>query len=323
MKSTTEVAVQRRYVQFAWSVLVYTILVILWGAYVRASSSGAGCGQHWPLCNGRVIPQATQVQTLVEFSHRMTSGISVVLTVALLVWARRIFPPGHLARRGATLTLIFLVIESLLGAGLVLFDLVGHNTSVARVTASGIHLVNTLLLVGVITLTAWWAGGGRAIRLRGQGAVGWMLGIGVLAVLALGATGAMTALSDTLFPSESLSAGIAQDFNPTAHFLERLRFWHPTLAIATGVYLLVISQILSQQRPSEGTRLGATLLLLLFLAQLGVGAINLFMLTPITLQIIHLLLADLVWVALVLLSAATLSGAAPEVGSQPAFAAAD
>ena len=314
---------QRRYTQFAWGVLAYNILVILWGAYVRASGSGAGCGQHWPLCNGQVIPRAEQVQTLVEFAHRITSGISLILAVALLVWALRIFPQGHLARRGAKLTMIFIVIESLLGAGLVLFQLVNHNTSAARAVASGVHLVNTLLLVGAITLTAWWAGGGQAIRLRGQGAAGWMLGVGVLAVLALGATGAITALGDTLFPSESLGAGFAEDLNPTAHFLIRLRFWHPALAIATGIYLLVISQILSRQRPSQGAQLGATLLLLLFLAQLGVGAINLALLAPITLQIIHLLMADLVWVALVLLSAATLSGDAPEAGAQRAFAAAN
>ncbi len=314
---------QRRYTQFAWGVLAYNILVILWGAYVRASGSGAGCGQHWPLCNGQIIPRAEQVQTLVEFSHRITSGIAALLTVALLVWARRIFPPGHLARRGATLTLIFIVIESLLGAGLVLFQLVNNNTSVARAVASGIHLVNTLLLVGTITLTAWWAGGGQNIRLRGQGAASWMLAIGVLAVLALGATGAITALGDTLFPSASLSAGIAQDLDPTAHFLVRLRFWHPALAIVSGIYLLVIGQILSRQRPNDGTRLGATLLLLLFLAQLGIGAINLAMLAPIPLQIIHLLMADVVWVALVLLSAATLSADAPGTDPQPAFATAD
>jgi heme A synthase len=313
---------QRRYTQFAWWVLAYNILVILWGAYVRASGSGAGCGQHWPLCNGQVIPKAEHIQTLVEFAHRITSGISALLAVALLVWALRIFPKGHLARRGAKLTVIFIVIESLLGAGLVLFQLVNHNTSAARAVASGIHLVNTLLLVGAITLTAWWAGGGRDIRLRGQGAVGWMLGVGVLAVLALGATGAITALGDTLFPSASLSAGIAQDLDPTAHFLVRLRFWHPALAVASGIYLLVIGQILSRQRPSNGTRLGATLLLLLFLVQLGVGSINLAMLAPITLQIIHLLMADLVWVALVLLCAATLAVELPEATTQPAFAAA-
>ncbi|NTV63638.1 MAG: heme A synthase [Oscillochloris sp.] len=312
---------QQRFTRFAWSVLAYNIVVILWGAYVRASGSGAGCGRHWPLCNGQVIPRAEQVQTLVEFTHRITSGAAGILTLIMLIWALRAFPKGHMARRGATLTVFFIVIESLLGAGLVRFQLVAGNTSVARAIAGGIHLINTLLLVGAITLTAWWASSGRAIRLRGQGAPAWMLGIGVLAVLSLGASGAITALGDTLFPTNSLSAGIAQDFDPSSHFLLRLRFWHPTLAISTGIYLLVISQILHRIRPSQGTRLGATLLLLLFVAQLGVGSINMILLAPITLQIIHLLLADMVWVALVLLCAETLAVEAPEGASQPVLVA--
>lgn len=314
---------QRRYTQFVWGVLAYNILVILWGAYVRASFSGDGCGQHWPLCNGQLIPHAEQTKTLVEFAHRVSSGIAAILTVVMLVWARRIFPKGHLARLGAKLTIIFIVIESLLGAGLVLFKLVAGNTSAARAAAGGVHLINTLLLLGAITLAAWWAGGGRAIRLRGQGSVGWMLGAGVVAVLMLGATGAITALGDTLFPVDSLQAGIAQDLDPTAHFLIRLRFWHPVLSIATGVYLLVVSQIISRLRPSAGTRMGATVLLLLFVAQLGVGSINLALLAPIPLQIIHLFMADLVWVALVLLCANTLAAAAPEPSSQQVFAAAN
>jgi heme A synthase len=314
---------QRRFTQFAWGFLAYNILVILWGAYVRASGSGAGCGQHWPLCNGQVIPRAEHIQTLVEFAHRITSGLSAILAVVMLFWALRAFPRGHLARLGARLTMVFIVIESLLGAGLVLFQLVAHNTSAARATAGGIHLVNTLLLVGAITLTAWWAQGGGAIRLRGQGPAGALLGLGVIAVLALGATGAITALGDTLFPTGSLSAGLAQDLDPTAHFLIRLRVWHPALAIATGIYLLGISQIISRRRPSQGTRLGATLLLLLFVAQLGVGSVNLALLAPIAMQIIHLLLADLVWVALVLLCAATLAVEQPQRASQHSFVAAD
>jgi len=314
---------QQRFTRFAWGVLAYNILVILWGAYVRASFSGDGCGQHWPLCNGQVIPQASQVKTLVEFAHRLSSALSIILIVVMLVWAFRAFPKGHMARRGATLTIIFIVTESLLGAGLVLFRLVAGNTSIERAVAGGIHLINTLLLVGAITLTAWWAGGGRGIRLRGQGAATWMLGIGVVAVLFLGASGAITALGDTLFRTDSLSAGIAQDFDPNAPFQVQLRIWHPVLSIATGIYLLVISQILNRTRPSQGTKIGATLLLLLFVAQLAVGSVNLYLMAPIPLQIIHLLLADLVWVALVLLSAATLGGESPEQTSQPVLAAAD
>jgi heme A synthase len=314
---------QQRFTRFAWGVLAYNILVILWGAYVRASFSGDGCGQHWPLCNGQVIPQASQVKTLVEFAHRISSALSIILIVVMLVWAFRAFPKGHMARRGATLTIIFIVTESLLGAGLVLFRLVAGNTSIERAVAGGIHLINTLLLVGAITLTAWWASGGRGIRLRGQGATAWMLGIGVVAVLLLGASGAITALGDTLFRTDSLGAGVAQDFDPNAHFLVRLRIWHPVLSIATGVYLLVIGQILNRTRPSQGTKIGATLLLLLFVAQLAVGSVNLYLMAPIPLQIIHLLLADLVWVALVLLSAATLGVESPEQTSQPVLAAAD
>jgi len=51
----------------AWGVLAYSILVILWGAYVRISFSGDGCGDHWPLCHGEVIPTAPSVKTLIEF----------------------------------------------------------------------------------------------------------------------------------------------------------------------------------------------------------------------------------------------------------------
>ncbi|EFO81117.1 protoheme IX farnesyltransferase [Oscillochloris trichoides DG-6] len=298
---------QQRFARFAWSVLAYNILVILWGAYVRATGSGAGCGSHWPLCNGEVIPRAEEVETLVEFMHRTTSGLALLMVVGMLIWALRLFPKGHLARLGASWSMILIIVESLLGAGLVVFGLVAGNTSVARSLAGGIHLINTLLLLGAITLTAWWAGGGAAIRLRGQGSIGWMLGVAVLAVLGLGATGAMTALGDTLFPSDSLRAGLAQDFDPTAHFLVRLRVWHPLLAAATGVYLLVISQIIARQRPSREARMANLALLLLFLAQLGIGTINLVLMAPILLQIIHLLLADLVWVVLVVLSALALA----------------
>lgn len=301
----------RRYTQFAWGVLAYNIFVILWGAYVRASGSGAGCGRHWPLCNGEVVPRAPQLETMIEFAHRITSGLAAIGVFVLFIWAWRIFPQGHLARRGAAITLVFIIIESLLGAGLVLFGLVAGNTSLARAIVGGIHLINTLLLLGAITLTAWWAGGGAAIRLRGQGRVTWMLLIGLVAVLGLGASGAMTALGDTLFPSDSLQSGFAQDFDPSAHFLVRLRIWHPIAAIITGIYLLLIGQIISRIRPGVGTQRAATLLILLFVAQLGVGSINLVLLAPIALQIIHLLLADLVWVALVMLCVTALAKDVP------------
>lgn len=298
---------QRGFVRFTWGVLVYNLAVILWGAFVRATGSGAGCGRHWPLCNGQVVPRAAQVETMIEFAHRLTSGLAGLLVIAMVVWAVRAFPRGHLARRGAWLALVMILIEGLLGAGLVLLELVADNSSVARAFAMGIHLVNTLLLLGVITLTAWWGQGGGALRLRGQGLAGALLWVAVGAVIALGATGAITALGDTLFPAASLVHGIQQDLDPYAHFLIRLRVYHPILAVITGVYLVVAAQIVARQRPSQGTKVASALLILLFVAQLGVGTINIALLVPVSLQLIHLLMADLVWIALVLLAAAALS----------------
>jgi heme A synthase len=297
---------QRYFARYAWAVLAYNLLVILWGAFVRATGAGAGCGNHWPLCNGQVLPRAPQVETMIEFAHRLSSGLDGLLVLGLLVWALRAFPRGHMARRGAWLSLAFVIIEGLLGAALVKFELVVDNSSLARVVAMGVHLINTMLLIGAIALTAWWASGGGPLRLRGQGLVGRLLAIGIGAMLMLGATGAVTALGDTLFPAGSLRAGLAQDLDPTAHLLVRLRVIHPLFAILTGVYLLFSAQLIAARRPGRATQLVAAWLLLLFFAQLGLGALNLALLAPVTLQLAHLLLADLVWLGLVLLAASAL-----------------
>jgi heme A synthase len=181
-----------------------------------------------------------------------------------------------------------------------------------------IHLINTLLLLGIITLTAWWGQGGGALRLRGQGLVGVLLWTSIVAVMVLGVSGAITALGDTLFPAASLQHGIQQDLDPYAHFLIRLRIYHPILAIITGVYLIVAGQLVARRRPTEGTKLAATLLVLLFVAQLAVGALNIALLVPVPVQLIHLLMADLVWVALVLLTAAACAQPLPALVRAPA-----
>ena len=150
-----------RYAAFAWGTLLLNIFVILWGAFVRATGSGAGCGSHWPSCNGEVIPWSAQTETLIEFTHRITSGLALIAVVILLVWAMRSYPKGHVVRLGAKLSLGFLVLEALLGAGLVLFELVAYNDSGTRAVVGALHLVNTFLLLSVLTLTAWWASGGQ------------------------------------------------------------------------------------------------------------------------------------------------------------------
>jgi heme A synthase len=300
-----------RFATYAWGVLGYNLLVILWGAYVRATGSGAGCGAHWPLCDGQVIPRAAQIEQLIEFSHRLSSGLALLLVVGLLVWAWRAYPKGHIVRLGATLAMAIIVVEALLGAGLVLLQLVADNASAGRAIAIVLHLLNTFLLLAVLTLTAWWASGGAPLRLRGQGAIGWALGLAMLGVMLVGAAGAITALGDTLFPAGSLAEGLQQDLSPTSHFLVQMRVIHPILAVAVSLYILALAWALGRRHADRTAGSIAWALSGLFLIQLALGAINVALLAPVWMQLIHLLAADMLWILLVLLAAAILAQPAP------------
>ena len=299
-----------RFAPFAWGVLGYNLLVIAFGAFVRATGSGAGCGSHWPLCNGEVLPRPERIETLIEFSHRLSSGLDALLVVALAVWAWRAFEPGDPVRRpvraAATASLVFLVVEALVGAALVRYDLVVDNASTARAWVIGAHLGNTFLLLAALALTAWWAGGGAPPRLRRQGLAGWLLALGAAGLLALGMSGAVTALGDTLFPAGSLREGLSRDFSPTAHFLVRLRIVHPALALGIGLGLLAVAAAVARRRPAPEVRRWARRFVLLYGAQVVLGFVNLATAAPVGLQLPHLLLADLTWIAWVLFTAAAL-----------------
>lgn len=292
------------FAKYAWGVLAFNVAVVIWGAFVRASGSGAGCGSHWPLCNGVVIPRAPRIETIIEFAHRMTSGLSLLLVVILLLWAFRAYPRKHRVRLGASLSMAFIIMEALVGAGLVLFRWVAQNASIVP---TAVHLVNTFLLLAALTLTAWWASGGSPVGLKGQGPALWALGIGLLGVLLLGVSGAINALGDTLFPASSLVEGFQQDFSPTAHFLLRLRVWHPVIAITVGMYLIFVSGLLAMFRSDPRLKRFAIALCILFVLQLVAGLTNLVLLAPVWMQLVHLFLADMVWITLVLLTAVTLA----------------
>ncbi|MCL4297433.1 MAG: COX15/CtaA family protein [Anaerolineae bacterium] len=304
-----------RFAKFAWGVLIYNLAVILWGAYVRASGSGAGCGSHWPLCNGEVIPQTPQVATMIEFAHRLSSGLALLLVVGLIIWAFRRYPPGHAVRLGAGLSMFFMITEALVGAGLVLFELVAYDTSTARALVIALHLINTFLLLASLVLTAWWASGGKPVQFKGQSGLGWMMGLAFLAMLLLGASGAVTALGDTLFPATSLAEGLQQKFSPTAHFLVRLRLWHPLIAIAVGAYVIVVIGLVNTRLADPLARYLGRVFAVLYFVQLASGALNVVLLAPIWLQLWHLLLSDALWIALVLFAAAAFARRVQPVSS--------
>ena len=287
------------FARFAWGVLAYNVGVVLWGAYVRATGSGAGCGKHWPLCNGQVAPQSPTAATIIEFTHRATSGLDLALVALLVAWAFRAFPRRHPVRRGAVLSAAFLAMEALIGAALVLLEHVARNTSANRAYSLSTHLINTLTLLACLTLTAWWGMGQPAVRPRGAAA--WRAAISLASVMLVGVSGAIAALGDTLFPVRSLAEGLAQDFNPAANIFVRLRWLHPLIAAAGGAWLLCYAFSALARRPKARSLAAgvAGLVSLQFLA----GIANLLLRAPVWMQLVHLLLADLVWIWLVLLCA--------------------
>ena len=291
----------KRFERYVWIVLGYTIIVILWGAFVRATGSGAGCGNHWPLCNGEVIPREPLLETIIEISHRLTSGLLLIMIVVLTFFSFRLYPKGHIVRRGGVLTLVFVIIEALFGAALVLLELVAHNASLTRAFSMSLHLVNTLVLVGAITLTGMWARGIAAPDFKGRGRMLTWIIIGVMMTLLLGASGGIAALGDTLFPVTTFAEGLAQDVDMTANVLLRLRVLHPVIAIATGIVMVVVSQVIAQMNPVAGTRQASRVLLAAYVGQLALGTINMVLLAPIPIQLLHLLLADVIWIAFVVL----------------------
>jgi len=289
----------RRFVQYAWGVVLANILVIVWGAFVRATGSGAGCGDHWPLCNGEVLPRAESVETLIEFSHRLTSGLALLAVGGVLVWALRSFPKGHLVRKGAVASMVLIVIEALIGAALVLLQYVAFNVSLGRALWMTLHLVNTFLLLAALALTAWWAQGGRPLRLRGQGILGGALGAACAAMLILGMSGAVTALGDTLV----LTGGISPAEHALVATLVELRILHPIVAIATGVLVAWSAWLAMQWRPDALSQRLGRLLIGIYIAQLLIGSLNVALRAPVWLQLVHLTITTVIWLLFVLLAA--------------------
>jgi cytochrome c oxidase assembly protein subunit 15 len=301
----------RPFTRFAWSVLAVNLAVVAWGAFVRATGSGAGCGKHWPTCNGEVVPREPAVATAIEFTHRATSGIALLLVLALAAWAVRAFPRGHAARRAAWAALALMLVEALVGAGLVLFGWVAKDASPERGWVMAIHLTNTFLLLGALALVAEWSAR-PGLALAGRGPTVAAVAVAFAGVLLAGVTGAIAALGDTLFPATSFVAGLRDETGEGAPLLLRLRILHPFAAIAAGAALLVAARLALRARPEERVRRAALAVMALVALEIAVGGANVLLLAPVWLQLVHLVAADALWIALVLLAAAALApGAAP------------
>ncbi|MVN87039.1 heme A synthase [Deinococcus sp. HMF7620] len=297
--------------RLAWAALAYNVLVILWGAVVRITGAGAGCGDHWPLCNGVVLPQSPELHTVIEFSHRLTSGLSGLLAIGLVALAFQTTPKGHPARFGALLSLGLIILEGLVGGVQVLLGLTADSTDPARGFVQGVHLANTFLLLGALLLTALWASGAPRLRLRAQGLVGAWSGVGLLLLLLLGMAGAVTALGDLLFlPADGSTplATVKRDFGPAAGLIENLRVVHPMLAVMTSAFLVWLGTFLRRERPGTEVHRWSGALWALIGAQMVAGFANVALKAPGWMQLTHLLLACALWLVTALLVFHALTG---------------
>jgi heme A synthase len=299
-----------RFKTYAWATLWANIGVILWGAVVRATGSGAGCGSDWPDCGGEIIPRSPSTETLIEFSHRLTSGLGLLMVVGLIIWAYRAFPPRHRVRRSALASMLLMLSEAAVGAGLVLFELVAENESIARALFMGTHLSNTFLLLAALTLTAYWSTGEGRLSFADRRLT--RLSMATLsAAILIGISGAIAALGDTLYPPSSHGEVIERAFSSTATFLTQLRILHPLIAICASLLILyLVAEVRRVCTNSQARRQASRLSILVFVQIIG-GGINIYLRAPILLQVAHLLVADLVWICLVLTVVSALEESPP------------
>jgi heme A synthase len=287
-----------RFERCAWTFLAYLLFVILFGAWVRISGSGDGCGNHWPLCGGEVVPVAPGTKKLIEFSHRLTSGLGGIFGFVMMMWARRQAPRVF---RASVAAFVFLMLEAFIGAVLVKKELVAGDASSSRAIVVALHLCNTMLLTASAAAMAWWARPSRRAESAPAGSRAILAGIVVL-LFATNATGAVTALGDTLFP---VKAGLEKS-QSAQHFLVRLRVVHPVVAMTSVV--LIGAALLWLMKGSPLRLLKSSLHALG--GQAALGFLNIALGAPGWMQIAHLLAAQIVWI-LIFLSVLTLSSRKP------------
>ena len=303
-----------RFARYAWFVLAYNLLVIVWGVFLRASKSGDGCGQHWLTCHGEVVPSAPQLKTVIEFSHRITSALDGFIVIGLLLSAFWLWKSDKSASKNRLVlkmaigSFLFVILEGALGAGLVLTGNTAETLTAARPFWMAGHLITTLILLAFLCLTAWFASGGKPFGFKTQPKVLTLLGLAVLGILFIGMSGSIAALSSMIFPSETLSEGITKDFSATSNILLRLRVSHPILSVSVSVYLIFLAGwIKNKFTEFSQIRRWANILSVLLIVQIAFGSLTLLTLAPIIMQIGHLLLADLIWISFVLMSANVLA----------------
>lgn len=299
-----------RFSKYATAFIAYLLFVILFGAWVRITHSGAGCGSHWPTCNGDVIPFEPSTQTIIEYTHRLTSGLLGILGIVFVGWAYKRHRTGRVFL-AAVVTLTLIMFEALIGAGLVLRELVADDASVARAVVISLHLANTLVLTAAATLTTWWDGTDRAMHWGRRRRLEILGVVALLFIVATCMSGAVTALGDTLFPVDPnagpLLARLRADGSAASHFLVRLRVVHPILAVVGASFVGGLAYAVRARGINDQTDRWASVVVFAVITQVALGVISIALAAPGWMQLAHLLTAQLVWIATVVLVVSVVS----------------
>ena len=278
---------------YAKAGLLLSIASILAGAFVRATGSGDGCGATWPTCKGKIIPALSDTSELIEFSHRSVSGVLLVVTLIIFAKTRK-FQKDSLVRIVTNYLTFFVIFEALIGAVIVIFEWVGLNSSLPRIIAVPIHLVNTFGLLGSYAIL-------YKILQDDLQNIKNMFNKNFLLISSLfllsGATGSITALADVLFPSASFVEGFLADFDRTSEVLTRLRILHPIISSTLSIVLYVYATGIRKKYNVKVKTLQTLILIAVFL-----GVINVLSNIVLPLSILHLAIADFLWISYIYVS---------------------
>lgn len=302
--------------------LSYLILVIVFGAYVRAGLHGDGCGRSWPHCGNTIVPDGSSVSAIIEFTHRTTSTLSGLIALAFVFWARKIDRKGGYLRKSAMGALVFTVVAGLIGASLVLFEWVTTDKSVGRAITMPLHLINTYFLIASVALMAYFSGGGKSFSFKNQGSIGtglrWALG----GMFVLGMTGALSAMGRTAFSTNMESVNtfmerITLHIGENAPALLKGGATHPLIATSVAVIVIMVVYLVMHRRESPEVKRWGQATVGLFLIQMVFGIINLVVSAPLWMQMTHLTIALADWLCLVMLVAHALKVQEPATTSAP------
>jgi protoheme IX farnesyltransferase len=300
---------------FSWIVLIYNLLVVGFGVFLRAAGLGDGCGENWPLCTGEKNPAKGSFATLIESTHRISTTLVGLLAIIMLVWAFRYFVKGHPAKKMAIGFLVMTLFEGLVGRHLVVKGLVTDKDTVERAMWMMAHVVSIFLLLGFNVGAALSTSGIRPIQFRNQGVVGWLLGLGFFGTFLLGVSGAISAFGHQVRPDVE---GLSERLQAGAFWASKLAVAHPIGSASIGLFMFLMCGLIQHLRPDPFVKNACRTVIGLLALQMGVGLLNIFMSAPIFMQMIHLVLADLNWISLVVLATAALGVGIEPVESRPA-----